>query len=283
MKGTGYAARMPRSEGIALVLGGGGLVGGAWELGVIDSLTERGLGTADLVLGTSIGSIVGAAVCSGTSADTVLRAAAATEAELRTYLEQSDPALIGRIMGRGYGLERSERAAIGALAALAATGREPHFVDLVGTLLPGADWPPHLAISAVDIEDGSFVVWNEQSGVPLSLAVAASCAGPGIFPPVEVDGHRYTDGGIRSPTNADRAAGHALVVIIAGIDDPDFSELVAEESKGLSAAGAHVVAILPDVESSVAIGPNGLDVARLDAAFAAGRRQAQSAAELVLD
>ena len=74
----------------------------------------------------------------------------------------------------------------------------------MATLLPGDAWPPGLAVATVAIDDGEFVIWSERSGVPLSRAVAASCAGPGVFPPVEIDGRRYIDGGMRSPTNADR-------------------------------------------------------------------------------
>ena len=58
-----YDSRMTPPAGYALVIGGGGLVGGAWELGVLSGLRGRGLERPEFVLGTSIGSIVGAAEC----------------------------------------------------------------------------------------------------------------------------------------------------------------------------------------------------------------------------
>ena len=56
--------------------------------------------------------------------------------------------------------------------------------------------------------DGSLVQWQRSSGVPLPLAVASSCAVPWVYPPVTINGRRYMDGGARSATNADLAAGH---------------------------------------------------------------------------
>ena len=133
------------------------------------------------------------------------------------------------------------------------------------------------------IDDGEFVIWNERSGVLISRAVAASCAGPGVFPPVEVDGRRYIDGGIRSPTNADRAAGYERVLVITAIVDAEFKELLDQEASSLRTAGTKVLVLVPDEASSAAIGPDRFDVANLDSALTAGRRQAQSASEIRFD
>jgi NTE family protein len=267
----------------ALVIGGGGLVGGAWELGVLSGLRERGLGRAEFVLGTSIGSIVGAAESAGASEESVMRPAAALGPVLNAYLGRVDPTLMAQIMGRGFGLDAAERATVGGLAARADSGPEAAFIDSVAALLPGDAWPPGLAVAAVAIDDGEFVIWNERSGVPLSRAVAASCAGPGIFPPIEVDGRRYIDGGIRSPTNADRAAGYGHVVVITAMVDSEFWELLDQEARSLRSAGAKVLVFVPDEASSSAIGPDRFDVSRLDSALIAGRRQAQSATEIRFD
>ena len=264
----------------ALVLGGGGLVGGAWELGVLSGLRERGLGRAEFVLGSSIGSIVGAAVCAGAPEESFLRPAAALGPVLDAYLGRVDPTLMAQIMGRGFGLKEAERATIGGFAARADSGPESEFIDHVATLLPGDAWPPGLAVAAVAIDDGEFVIWNERSGVPLARAVAASCAGPGVFPPVEVDGRRYLDGGIRSPTNADRAVGHERVVVITAVMDTEFRELLDQEASLLRTAGAKVFVLVPDEASSSAIGTDAFDVSHLDSALIAGRRQAQSATEI---
>ena len=110
---------MTPPAGHALVIGGGGLVGGAWELGVLSGLSERGLGRADFVLGTSIGAVVGAAACAGMSDESVIRAAAALRPVLNAYLGRVDPTLMAQIMGRGFGLDAAERTTIGELAARA--------------------------------------------------------------------------------------------------------------------------------------------------------------------
>ena len=271
---------MTPPAGYALVIGGGGLVGGAWELGVLSGLRDRGLGRAEFVLGTSIGSIVGAAECAGAPAESVMRPAAALRPVLNAYLGRVDPSLMAQIMGRGFGLDAAERTAIGQLAAKADSGPESAFIDHVAALLPGDSWPPGLAVAAVAIDDGEFVIWNERSGVPLARAVAASCAGPGVFPPIEIGGRRYIDGGVRSPTNADRAAGYERVLVITAMRDPEFEELLDQEVSSLRTAGAKVLVFIPDEVSSSAIGPDTYDVANLNAAMSAGRRQAQSAIDI---
>ena len=274
---------MTPSAGFALVIGGGGLVGGAWELGVLGGLRERGLGRAEFVLGTSIGSMVGAADCAGAPEASWMRPAAALGPVLNAYLGRVDPTLMAQIMGRGFGLDATERATIGKLAARADAGPEAEYIDRVAALLPGDAWPPGLAVTAVAIDDGEFVIWNERSGVLLSRAVAASCAGPGVFPPVEVDGRRYIDGGIRSPTNADRAAGYERVLVITAMVDAEFRELLDQEASSLRTAGTKVLVLVPDEASSTAIGPDSFDVAKLDSALTAGRRQARSASEIRFD
>ena len=271
---------MTPPAGYALVIGGGGLVGGAWELGVLSGLRDRGLGRAQSVLGTSIGSIVGAAECAGAPAESVMRPAAALPPVLNAYLGRVDPSLMAQIMGRGFGLDAAERTAIGQLAAKADSGPESAFIDHVAALLPGDSWPPGLAVAAVAIDDGEFVIWNERSGVPLARAVAASCAGPGVFPPIAIGGRRYIDGGVRSPTNADRAAGYERVLVITAMRDPEFEELLDREVSSLRTAGAKVLVFIPDEVSSSAIGPDTYDVANLNAAMSAGRSQAQSAIDI---
>jgi NTE family protein len=278
-----YDSRMTPTTGYALVIGGGGLVGGVWELGVLRGLRGRGLGPADFVLGTSIGSVVGAATCAGGPDESVISAAAALRPALDAYLGRVDPALMAQIMGRGFGLSAAERATVGELAARADSGPEAEFIDHVATLLPGDAWPPGLAVAVVAIDDGEFVIWDERSGVSLARAVAASCAGPGVFPPVEVDGRRYMDGGMRSPTNADLAAGYGRVVVITAMMDAEFQERLDHEASSLRSAGATVFVLVPDEASGNAIGPDPFDVANLDSALIAGRRQAQSATEIRFD
>ena len=81
----------------------------AWSAGRgnsgLSGLRERGLGRADFVLGTSIGSIVGAAECAGMPEESVMRPAAALQPVLNAYLGRVDPTLMAEILGRGFGLD----------------------------------------------------------------------------------------------------------------------------------------------------------------------------------
>ena len=76
-------------------------------------------------------------------------------------------------------------------------------VEGVGAFAPPT-WPERtLWVCAVRERDGRLVVFGRDATPPLPHAVAASCAIPGYFQPVTVDGERYVDGGAHSPTNAD--------------------------------------------------------------------------------
>jgi NTE family protein len=108
-------------------------------------------------------------------------------------------------------------------------------VDLAGTLEPlrtltGDTWPDRaLWITAVG-SDGGLRVFGREEPVPtLTDAVAASCAVPGLFAPVEIHGDRYIDGGAHSPTNADVLVGQGLDLLI--ISSPMSARAGAERSR----------------------------------------------------
>jgi NTE family protein len=108
---------------------------------------------------------------------------------------------------------------VAAAVAFVADGRIDLLADLelAGGPLDGA-WPAaELVVCAVRHHDGGSAVFDADSGVPLSHALAASCAIPGYFAPVRIDGTRYVDGGVRSPTNADVLArrGVDLAIVVA--------------------------------------------------------------------
>lgn len=152
---------------------------------------------------------------------------------------------------------------------------------MIESRLPAKDWPasPRLAITAVDTETGGFRVFDRESGVPLVLAVAASCAVPGVWPPVTIDGRRYMDGGVRSGANADLAAGYDKVVVLAPIPR-GFGPMpgAAEQVKDL---GSQVAVVAPDAAALKAFGRNMLDPAARAAAARAGLAQAPSLVESV--
>jgi NTE family protein len=130
-------------------------------------------------------------------------------------------------------------------------------------------------VTAVDAYSGEPVNWTAASGVPILPAVAASCAVPCMFPPVAIGGSRYVDGGVRSRTNADLAAGHDRVVILAPRMPLVLRDALASE---LSLLGPGAVLLEPDAGSQEAIGGNVFAADRwpeiLAAATAQGRRAA---------
>ena len=272
--------------GRALVLGGGGVTGIAWELGILKGLLDAGLdlSSADLVVGTSAGSVVGSQASDGNDLGELVEmqrspALAARERTVDFDLERMAAAFTGLM--QGVRSPRELRARIGALALMAPTVSESERLAIITSRLPRHEWPARrLLITAVDTATGDPVVWDRDAGVPLVLAVAASCAVPGVWPPVTVDGRRYMDGGVRSGTNADLAAGHGVVVILAPIVGNLLGGSLDEEIASLGPE-AKVLVVSPAPAALEAIGPNPLDLSRRAPAVAAGLAQASSVAEAV--
>ena len=262
------------------MLGGGGVTGVAWELGILAGLAQHGvdLSQADLVVGTSAGSVVGAQLTSGVSVGELYAAQLAppgTEIAARMGL---------RAMLRfGWVLVRSRdpvqaRARFGRMALATRTVSPAERQAVIEARLPSADWPPRrLLVTAVDAESGEFAVFDAASGVALVDAVGASCAVPGVWPPVSINGRRWIDGGMRSAANVDLAAGCERIVVIAPLvrgfaTMPSVARQVAE----LRSAGRAVVVVSPDQAALAAIGRDVLDPAHRAPAARAGH--AQSAA-----
>jgi NTE family protein len=100
---------------------------------------------------------------------------------------------------------------IGQRALSADTVDEEELVAGIGSMLVTTDWPAgDLRVTGVSVETGERAVWTAASGVPLERAVAASCSVPGMFPPVEVGGERFVDGGVWSGSNADALLGSGV-------------------------------------------------------------------------
>ncbi|GAB4081799.1 patatin-like phospholipase family protein [Modestobacter muralis] len=275
------------SQRTALVLGGGGITGIAWEVGVLAGLAEAGvdLGTADLVVGTSAGSVVGASLRSGTPVEELYAAQLAPP-------EAAPVARLGRGTLARYGLamllarrdDVAFRRRIGRLARAAAdSGRTPSPEErraAITAALPSAQWPDRpLVVTAVDAESGEFTTFTRSSGVELVAAVGASCAVPGVYPPVGIDGHRYMDGGMRSPANADLAARYDRIVVIAPL--PRGAGPMTSVDAQVTGLVSRVAVVSPDRASLSAIGNNVLDPAAREPSARAGRAQAATVAERV--
>lgn len=281
----------------ALVLGGGGPVGIAWESGLIAGLEAAGvsLGNADRIIGTSAGAVVGAQLALGR---TGAQLQAAQQAQTARPSERSlargvssgqraAPPDLSPLM-RAMSTRPQDPAAlpawfagIGAFALGATTIAEDAFIATFGALVGGAAWPAKEFIcTAIDAERGVFVSWTRDAGVPLARAVASSCAVPGIYPPITINGQRYYDGGLRSATNADLAAGCDSVVVISVMPAaaPPFAAALDAEIAALRASGCRVALISADDAARKVFGANLMDASRRLPALEAGVAQGRAAA-----
>ena len=271
----------------ALVLGGGGITGIAWEVGVLAGLADAGLDLtgADLVVGTSAGSVVGALVASGADlAEIYDRQLDPPGTERPARMTRAGLARYGWALVRSRGRDEEFRRRIGRLALAAEraglTPSEQERLDVIGARLVSREWPDRpLVVTAVDALTGEFVPFDRDSGVPLLHAVAASCAVPGVYPPVTIGGRRYVDGGMRSATNADLAREHERVVVLAPI--PRGLGPMTGVAGHLGHLSARVAVVAPDAASRAAIGRNVLDPAARAPSARAGREQAAAVVERV--
>jgi NTE family protein len=221
---------------IGLVLGAGGILGSAWTAGALANLAariDRPLGELDLILGTSAGSVLGAALrCGMTVDELVAHQRGVPPAEIAPDLDGRDlPDM--RTIERESGDGRpplplpwigSPRLLVSAAAhplrtnpVIAASGLLPagrarmtSLVRMVVALqtrlgvttdgwVPGAP----LWVVAVDYDSGRRVVFGRDGAPPSTVgdAVLASCSIPGWFAPRVIDGRRYVDGGVASSTS----------------------------------------------------------------------------------
>lgn len=267
----------------ALVLGGGGVTGIAWELGILAGLADAGvdLTDADIVIGTSAGSVVGAQICSGHALEELyaaqLRPAAA---ELGAHfsrlalLKLAPPLLVP-------GSPRAKRKRIGTVAMRAHAPDSADRAAVIRSRLPLTEWPDRdLRITAVEAETGTSTVFHHDSGVDIIDAVAASCAVPTVWPPVAIGGRHYIDGGMRSTANVDLARGADRVVVLAPLPRALSRRTTIRAQLAQVAPRASKV-VVPDERALADIGANVLDPAKRADAARTGRRQAATLVDRV--
>lgn len=280
----------------ALVLGGGGTTGIAWEMGILLGFHDGGIDVTDagLVVGTSAGSVVGAQITSGFALESLYARQLQPLEETKEQVVQFDMNELMRVFAAGLGAPDAQtaRARIGAAALAVKTMPEEERLEIIASRLPVQEWPttPRLVIISVDAQSGSWVKFDRSAGVSLALAVAASCAVPGVYPPVTISGHRYIDGGVRSGTNADVAKGYGRVLIlraetldVSAMDPQQTTPFMSFESElaELEGSGSQALVITPDEASAVARGQNPLDSSRRAISAKAGREQGRLLAESV--
>ncbi len=267
----------------ALVLGGGGVTGIAWELGVVAALHEAGieLAAADLIVGTSAGATVAAQITSGAPfEDLIAMQLREDTTELAVDLDLDALIEIFSVLADDALDPDQRRARVGALALAADTITPAARREIIAARLPSHEWPDQpMIITAVDATSGAFLPITRETGIPLVDAVTASCAVPGIWPPSAFDGRRFLDGGVRSSTNADLAEGVDTVLVLTPMDTEMTRPLDRHEVPDLELAGSAVALLRGDADALDAIGPNPLDPSRRRAAYEAGRRQGEAASD----
>lgn len=284
---------------VGLVLGAGGVVGQAYHAGALRALEEstgwdpRG---AEVVVGTSAGSHIAALLRAGLSS-TDLAARAAGDPltpegrKIVRHIGPPEPVPRPRLRAVGVAspalvlrsITRPWTARPGTLAAaLIPRGRvslEP-FAARTNWLF-GHAWPDETTwIPAVRLDDGARVVFGKE-GAPrteVGTAVAASCAVPGWFKPVVIDGRRYVDGGAHSTTNLDLLAGLGLdlVVVVSPMTVArgvtplrlDYAARaglrfrLAAETRSVSRAGTPVAILQPAAADLAVMGVNAMNPGR---------------------
>lgn len=285
----------------ALVLGAGGLVGGAWLVGALHAVaSETGWNpaSADYLVGTSAGAMVAALVASDLPPWFL-----AAQSLGATFEGLTRPAGVDERAHRGGGDLRLHwsfpRPILGSPELALRSLREPWRYDPAGIIgwLPrgvisteplkaiirrlvpsGWTWHPNLWITAVDYRTGGCVVFGSPGAPAADLVdvVAASCAVPGFYYPVTINGRRYVDGGLRSASNLDVVMGSdaELVVCLNPMSTSDvghglspagrLASLVrgnvgrrlAEEARRLRQAGKRVLLLQPTAADLEVMGFN---------------------------
>jgi NTE family protein len=270
----------------ALVLAGGGVAGIAWELGVLRGLQQAEPDVAGsllahdtLLVGTSAGSAVASQIAGGTPVSELYDLQLADEtAELGVDLDLAEFGRTTAALLDGVASPEEARRRLGAFALAAETVPEATRRAVIAARLPVREWPERrLLLTAVDAESGELRVFDRDSGADLVDAVAASCAVPGVWPTVGIDGRRYMDGGMRSIANADLAAGaDRVLVLVPVLEGSALGSVSPAELDAL--APAKVLVIYADAASVAAFGPNPLDPAVRPQSATAGAEQGRRVA-----
>jgi NTE family protein len=237
---------------LGLVMGGGGLVGIAWELGVLAGLQEAaGLEptSAEVIVGSSAGSVAGAQAALAKDlralVDRQLQTAPASERVEAATAPRAVPQEILQAMMTATGSIEERAATIGKLALEADVPTDENtyvesFSGFVGPAWPEVD----LRVSTAEAETGRTVLWNRDNGIDLVRAVASSCAIPGFFPPVSFAGKHYVDGprgGYMAPLAEEKGLDGILFIGPNAALPPQFSRQV--ELEDLAATGMPVVMV----------------------------------------
>ena len=197
---------------LALVLGGGGAAGNAWEIGIIAGVAEAGLDmteAADLVIGTSSGA-TGQRRCAVDTAGRSVRLGAVPARQPAGQNRGRPPALpMATVFERMRAISAAATSAADQQRAMGAFGLECDSIlestagqhrAVVAARLPRHEWPARpIMVVAIDTHTGELATFDRDSGVDLVDAVTAGTALPGSSPTIKINGTHYINGGVRSP------------------------------------------------------------------------------------
>ena len=302
---------MPTTPDV-LVLGGGGVLGEAWMMGVLAGIEDAAgldLRRCEYYVGTSAGAIVASHLVAGRSPRRPRQPGRADDAA-PALPAPAEPA--NRLAVAGARAARRAGswalAATGTFAPLALGLAAPGGALLRGVLLRrlprprqtlddltehvarlGARFDGRLRVAVVERDSGRRVVFGSPGAPRASVAeaVAASCTIPWLFAPVEIGGREYVDGGVWSPTNMDAApAGRGAQVLclnptaslaasadLIGVLRRVSRTAAAVEALALRRRGASVRTFAPSVDCAEEMGLNLMDRGRSTRVLAAGYRQ----------
>ena len=275
------------------------MLGAAWTTGALDAL-QREYGwdprEAEVLIGTSAGSVLAASLGCGVGVDELLDTQRGVAGSRVQYDHDASPAL-PPLPRPGIGSPRGAvRAVLNplrttpmmALSTVLPQGRgsiEP-VGQLVDAVVCDGGWAAHPRtwVVAMDYDSGRRVVFGRDGAPPARLreAVMASCSIPGWYAPVRIGGRRYVDGGACSPTSLDLVASLGLdeVVVLSPMTSLDYdapsavasrierrvrrlsTRRVIGEVKKVAATGTRVTLLGPGAEDLAAIGSNMMDPRR---------------------
>ncbi|WNY34129.1 hypothetical protein Q9Q99_00550 [Curtobacterium flaccumfaciens] len=284
---TDVSTPVPGSR--ALVLGGGGVAGIAWEVGVLVALQEAGvhLDAADLVVGTSAGSVVGAFVRNGA----IQQAHDQQHSPAPTTYEEPAPIDVEAVQQhigaalQGATDEQDARARLGQAAQQVVGGQtDDERIVTFGETLPSTEWPEKpLAVTAVDATDGTFRLLTAADGVPLPARSPPAARCPSCGPP---------SASTAAPTSTAVSAPAPTPTPPPGTSGSSSSPAdpkgrlpcgpwldVAVEA--LRAGGSSVEVVVADSASQQAFGTNSLSLATQAPSAEAGHAQGTAVAEQI--
>lgn len=232
---------------VALVLGGGGITGAAYHLGVLaamNSMSERAtVNDFDLYVGTSAGSVIASCLANGITPEDLTLANLGDERATVRAIEPEEIMMPDR-SGIARSLVRWPFGVLGAMRRYIGSPRMSSLLDVFGAFAEGLPQALYttdgienylrtlleqpgrsnrfdgtrkpLFITATNFDSAQRRVFGEfrNTDISISNAAAASTAIPLLYAPRNIDGYEYMDGGLRSTTNIDVAIAHGAKLVV---------------------------------------------------------------------